>query len=230
MTVIYALKDPRTDEVRYVGKARSLNARMRGHKWDMRNSTKQTPKVVWLQSLSALPIIEVLEIVPAELDWMERERYWIAKYRAAGADLVNVTDGGDSPLQAHSAGTKALLRELALARGARPPSQQGIKATAELRAKLSRLAKERGSTPPPMGGWNKGQTMSPEFVEKNRLSHPKGKPWTEARRAAQEARSPKVSPAERKARQRERTRLWRERNRERISAYNRKYNEAKKVG
>lgn len=39
--------------------------------------------------------IKHLERVPPGADWIESERFWIAKYRNEGARLLNLTDGGE---------------------------------------------------------------------------------------------------------------------------------------
>ncbi len=155
---IYALKDPSNGEVRYVGKTNDLRVRINQHLQDRSQSHKSR----WLRPLSEPPSVEVLEILDADANWPERERYWIAHYRSLGARLTNLTDGGEGWKKAdgHSEETKAKLRELALARGAKPPSQKGRKASAETREKLSKARKEQGTRPPPRGGWNKGYRKS----------------------------------------------------------------------
>jgi hypothetical protein len=62
---IYTLKDPETQEVKYVGKTKNLK-----------------------------PIIEVLDI-GSEENINELEIYWIAQLKAWGFNLTNMTDGGD---------------------------------------------------------------------------------------------------------------------------------------
>lgn len=94
-TTIYALKDPLTDEIRYVGKTvQTLCSRLRHH----RNAKHRTHCANWIQKLRKLelmPIPIVLEIVPAGGDWVAAEKHWIASYRTAGARLTNLTDGGE---------------------------------------------------------------------------------------------------------------------------------------
>lgn len=187
MTVIYALKDPGTGEVRYIGKTNDLQARMRSHRWDKRNLNVQTHKAHWLRTFDGDPIVKVLEICTAE-NWSERERFWIKRFRRGGSRLTNIADGGQtSPVEGrgHTLETKAKMRASAIARGVKPPSRAGATAWNKGIKGVSRAnsgSLEKGCT-----AWNKGKTMSDELVEKNRLGHI-GKPWTQARHDAQKAR------------------------------------------
>ena len=93
---IYALADPVTLQVRYIGLAVDLTARIRMHFYEARRS--ESPKNVWLRSLGdARPVVTILETVPRS-EACVRERYWIALYRRLGAHLTNLTDGGESTL------------------------------------------------------------------------------------------------------------------------------------
>lgn len=183
---IYALGDPDTLAVRYVGKTVDLMARIRSHRFEAKQGKDQTHRARWLRSLASDPVVTILATVKY-CNWEEAERYWIAKMRRLGCNLTNCAAGGQtSPVEGigHSEKTKQKLRASALRRGCRPPSQQGVKASLETRRKLSRMQKRIGNCPPANGGWNKGLKMSAEFVEKNRASHI-GIPWLPARRAAQ---------------------------------------------
>lgn len=127
MTVIYALKDPDTGDVRYIGKANDLKARIRVHRWEAKSSTLQTRKVRWLRSLDGDPIVKVLEVCTTE-NWAERERFWIKRFRRGGARLTNIADGGQtSPVEGrgHTEETKAKCRAAAIGNGATPPSRVG---------------------------------------------------------------------------------------------------------
>ncbi len=156
---IYSLSDPITGECRYVGKANDLASRIRCHRWEMNNPKFHTHKVNWLRSLGgAEPVVAVLVMADAD-KWQDAERYWIAEMRRRGCRLTNFSDGGQtSPVEGkgHSEATKKKLRELALQRGCRPPSQKGAIVSDATRAKQSASSKKRNAAPPPMGGWNKG--------------------------------------------------------------------------
>lgn len=93
---IYALIDPRTDEVRYVGATVNTTQRLTDHIKASANET--THKGHWIKQLQALglrPRMQILEQVIGHDASTEAERRWIAHYRAAGVVLTNHTDGGD---------------------------------------------------------------------------------------------------------------------------------------
>lgn len=92
-TFIYALIDPFNREVRYVGKSNDPARRFHDHcSLDGSNPHKDA----WLRSVlhrGRLPYMRVIEECYQDA-WQERERFWIAHYRAAGR-LTNILDGGD---------------------------------------------------------------------------------------------------------------------------------------
>lgn len=94
-THLYVLEDPRTGQVRYVGKTkRNPRQRLRGHIVDAKRYDYRSGR--WITSLldqGLEPVIRVLETV--EEGWQARERFWIKNYREAGAELTNHTDGGE---------------------------------------------------------------------------------------------------------------------------------------
>lgn len=93
MTKIYALKDPHTLEIRYIGKTiQSLPRRLKGHMCETYDCYRRR----WIKTLSARPIIELIEECD-DSEWQDRERHWIAYYLNAGARLTNETQGGDGP-------------------------------------------------------------------------------------------------------------------------------------
>lgn len=93
MAYIYALIDPRTNEVRYIGKASDIAVRLRRHKTEKGN----THKCYWLRQLREqgyVPQLQVLEEVE-DSNWAEREIWWIKYYRDNGANLTNHCSGGN---------------------------------------------------------------------------------------------------------------------------------------
>jgi hypothetical protein len=93
---IYALIDPFSKEVRYVGKAKNPYLRLiYNHIKDM----SKTHKAFWIQSLikqSAMPVLAILEQCEnTKCVWEERERDWIAFGKRIGWPLTNGTDGGE---------------------------------------------------------------------------------------------------------------------------------------
>ena len=93
---IYALTDPRTGAVRYIGKANDPAKRLKGHMRDARR--RQTPVYAWINKLVRLGMAPGLLVLEADCaDWRESERRLIAEARARGDRLLNVADGGDEP-------------------------------------------------------------------------------------------------------------------------------------
>lgn len=94
-TFIYALCEPDSDTIRYVGKSDNPKRRF----WDhLATSTRATTHLGnWLRLLKGtgkLPLLEVLDEVPRP-QWKFWEREYIRVFRAIGINLVNGTDGGD---------------------------------------------------------------------------------------------------------------------------------------
>ena len=92
---IYGLKDPRDNQIKYIGKTVDIDRRIKEHNQIHRN--KKSKKNSWITHLirnGMQPIMEVLEECE-ESRWVERERYWIRYYKELGFDLKNMTLGGE---------------------------------------------------------------------------------------------------------------------------------------
>lgn len=98
MIRIYALVDPRDNEVRYVGKTKqTIKKRYQQHLKAARLRTDESWRTHWISKLLRLgysPRIELLQEVPVT-DWRKAEQYWIGYYRSIGCRLTNGTVGGD---------------------------------------------------------------------------------------------------------------------------------------
>lgn len=131
---IYALRDPRTLELRYVGKASDPAQRLRQHLSSGQLNRYRSRKNSWLKSLLAAGQQPYLEIVDeVEPEWAnEAECYWIAWYLSQGATLTNGTAGGDGG---------AVTDPDARARIA--AAHRGSKRSAETKAQMSASAKRR---------------------------------------------------------------------------------------
>lgn len=96
---VYGLCDPRTNEIRYVGKvAGYLNSRLRGHIREARTTQRRNHRLNWVRSLLVLnlePNIILLERCALASELPRVERSQIAHFRAHGDRLTNETDGGE---------------------------------------------------------------------------------------------------------------------------------------
>jgi hypothetical protein len=90
---IYALCEPDSGRVRYVGKSVNAATRFKEH---LNNSRKHTRVGHWIQSLAGIPELRVL-CQCANADWESVEREVISQYREDHQDLLNICDGGLSP-------------------------------------------------------------------------------------------------------------------------------------
>lgn len=99
MTVsIYTLSDPRTTQVRYVGKSVDPVRRLRNHLTPSRLTRQTTHLANWLKLLKSLglrPLLAVVESNLTEESWPIRETYWISKFKEDGCDLTNCLPGGE---------------------------------------------------------------------------------------------------------------------------------------
>lgn len=94
MPTIYALSDPRTDEIRYVGIALDIHKRYAQHISHIPSGNGK--KDAWMNSLKAaglLPRLLVLEAEVSKKIIFDREVYWIQHYLAQGEKLTNILYG-----------------------------------------------------------------------------------------------------------------------------------------
>lgn len=109
--LIYGLVDPRTDEVRYIG--RSSSGLNRPKSEASRLKYEPGHKSNWIASLQALGLtygIRVLEESADAASLNGMERYWIAQAKGLGWRLTNMTIGGEGATGAkRTAETRAKL-------------------------------------------------------------------------------------------------------------------------
>lgn len=158
---IYGLKDPESQEIRYVGKTKHLKARF----WRHLHSDEKTHKGCWINCLkrkNLFPILEILEHC-LESEWVEREKFWIKHYKDLGNALTNATEGGEGVTK--PPGSKLSIEH----RQAISNGRKGIKFTEEHKINI--------------GLAQKGRTASEETKIKMSLnSGVKGKPRSEETR------------------------------------------------
>jgi hypothetical protein len=95
MAEIYALIDPRSGDVRYIGKANDSGKRLKSHIRDSRRRT--TPVYWWIRSLAKSKLEPDVLVLSQCEDWEAEERRLIASARSRGVRLLNLADGGDQP-------------------------------------------------------------------------------------------------------------------------------------
>ncbi|MGI4812133.1 MAG: hypothetical protein ACRYG5_09880 [Janthinobacterium lividum] len=91
---IYALIDPETDLIRYIGKSVRPMDRLTNHM----NERSNCHRSHWLQALKSKglrPDLAILERIGGAWPWQHSETYWIAYARRHGWPLTNNTEGGD---------------------------------------------------------------------------------------------------------------------------------------
>lgn len=90
MYFVYALVDPRTDAVGYVGITNNAYERFKEH---INRRGDNGKKDIWIQQFKdekVMPAMKILEVVDSQDLALEREEYWIHHYKEQGATLVNI--------------------------------------------------------------------------------------------------------------------------------------------
>lgn len=95
-TSIYGLCDPRSGELRYIGKtSKDPNKRLTRHASDARLG-QSGHKNNWIRVLLALGLVpEIFIIEDVDGNGADEEVYHIAQFRAMGCNLTNATEGGE---------------------------------------------------------------------------------------------------------------------------------------
>lgn len=94
--LIYALYDPRDGRARYVGYTKNFANRMGYHYRDTKRKLQCStqPWLLELAELGMLPVGRIIEKLEPGVSWEERERFWIAHFKAQWEPLLNETGGG----------------------------------------------------------------------------------------------------------------------------------------
>lgn len=131
MVFIYALIDPFTFKVRYIGKTINLKQRYSRQMSERSN----THRCNWIKSLAEKgkkPTQVVLQELSDDEDWQAAEIKWIAIAKKYGWNLVNGTDGGDGVTNVSGEGKERMLA-----------TWKGRKHNPETLIKLSKASKGR---------------------------------------------------------------------------------------
>lgn len=99
--LIYALLDPNTKEIRYIGQTHNLKKRLVNH-YTPSEFKNKTHKVNWLRTLvknGQKADVIVLEDNLSQLTIDEAEIFWIAYFKFIGANLVNGSIGGEGSMR-----------------------------------------------------------------------------------------------------------------------------------
>lgn len=151
---IYALREPDTGEIRYIGQTKRLPSNRLGeHVSRARKKSERCHRISWIQSLIARglkPVLEILDQVPEDLGG-SAEMGYIYFYRGRECNLVNGTPGGEGG-----------------------PGMTGKHLTPEHQAKLIAANTGRKWTPEQIERQRiraTGVKPSKESKEKNRLAH-----------------------------------------------------------
>jgi DNA-binding XRE family transcriptional regulator/predicted GIY-YIG superfamily endonuclease len=135
---VYALKDPRDDAIRYVGKSSNPAKRLASHC----SKYAAAPVRAWVEDMRAPPELDVLASVATETEALLLERGWITRLRASGAKLINGTVGGERPGHRHGPRFVGIGERIRAARLALSLTQQEVARLAGVEApKICRIEK-----------------------------------------------------------------------------------------
>lgn len=203
---IYALRDPFTNLVRYVGKARHPERRLRQHLGA--SKTGGAYRDHWIRGVVAsgeLPTLEILEACSGS-EWEQYERDYIRVFKMFGMPLTNLTDGGDGVSPGHKASPETRLRMSRAKTGVRfseehkkklGEAQRGRSCSEETREKirlakrgrkLSLTARQNMSAAQRLHPSFLGHKHSEESLAKMRAAHAGYVPWNTGRSHPPETR------------------------------------------
>jgi predicted GIY-YIG superfamily endonuclease len=136
MHFIYALTDPRTDAVAYVGITSNAYERFKQHIGRRGANGKKHIWILQLQNEKVMPAMRILETVETEEVAREREEYWIRYYTERGTQLANLQHYASEQTHNEKPGksratTRVQAGEEKGGRGKRPISSPANLGTAE---------------------------------------------------------------------------------------------------
>lgn len=106
---IYALFDPISEELKYIGKANNIKTRLKEHMNDLRGVGKEkTEWILKLKERKLKPIVEVLDEV-SHIEWQYWEDFWMSYFKSYGLTLISKRSGNGpsfSNKQSYKVGNK----------------------------------------------------------------------------------------------------------------------------
>ena len=188
MISIYGLIDPRSNEVRYIGKSANPTERLATHVREARQGHVLHSRR-WIDGLlksGMRPDLWVIDRASTHSDANELERFWIASFRLMGANLTNRTDGGDGQSPGYRPSAEVVEKIASKRRGSKasPETRERMRTafnTPEMRALRSQNTKRLANSPEwreKIGRGNRGKRLSEETKRKQSAS------WTPERKAA----------------------------------------------
>lgn len=168
---IYALINPSTREVRYIGKTLNPSQRISEH---INNTKKYRTKVAnWIKSISPNKPEMIIIDNTNEKHWEECEIFWISYFLYIGANLTNMTSGGDGLKSV----TKEVREKISQANYNRSPeSWEKLSKTLKGRklseshvkniSKALRIRVRTKETNQKISNANKGKSKSKESIQK----------------------------------------------------------------
>jgi len=158
---IYFLKDPNTNEIRYVGLSSNVEKRYNEHIKDNKDCYKKR----WINKLLLMNKQPILEVVKENLSLSEAfnfEKEYIKNFKNLGVRLTNETIGGEAPMaeKKHKEETKLKMSE---SRKGEQNSFFGKKHSDETKNKLKVSLKGKKT-------WNKGKKLTEEHIKNLKIA------------------------------------------------------------
>lgn len=156
--LIYALQDPQTFEIRYIGKSANGLHRPKAHVQPSYLSKDDTYKGRWIKQLlnnGFKPVIKVIQYLNNPLECIQAEIYWIDYFEKQGCPLTNSTKGGigslgyfksDKTKKKMSIARKKYLKKHPMPTG-KDHNRYGVKRTQEEKRLISERTKEQMNNP-----------------------------------------------------------------------------------
>lgn len=134
MAYIYALVDPITQEIKYIGKTKKkVRDRLREHIGEAKSYRNKNYRVDWIRSLLSENLVPNIFILEKCKDWQNAEKFWIKLCKNQGCKLTNLTEGGDGVVN----GLPEIGRKISLKNKGRVGPNKGKKFSDEWKRNLS---------------------------------------------------------------------------------------------